>query len=90
MPLSLLFIPLFIFLIVFLLYAFSAFYHIFRFELWSVVSLTMSALFVVGTLLIGMIGYSYGSTINWDERVSFSSLTDFIDLETGENNVLSF
>ena len=72
MPLALLLIPLFIFIIIFIVFSVSAFYHVARFELLNATTIVMSTLFVIGTLGIGIISTTYIMHIDWQERVSIN------------------
>ena len=90
MPLAILLIPLFIFLVVFILFSISAFFHIVRFELLSITSIMMTAIFIAGAFFIGTVSTSYLQQIDWSEHISFSDIPGYRETQEVQNNVLSF
>lgn len=91
MPLSVLLIPLGFFLIMFIVFAISAFYHVIRFDLLSATSLLMTTLFVIGTLFIFTFSISHMRRINWNQKISFKETINYsLPADTKSNNVLTF
>jgi hypothetical protein len=72
MPLSFLVIPYFIVVIFFIVLAGAAVYHILRFDLINVVTLSLMFIFFILTILVfGTTAYSLRD-VSWGETVSFS------------------
>lgn len=93
MTLSILLIPLFIFLLAFIAFAFSALYHVIRFELLNIFTISVTALFIAGTILIGIVSTSYISKIDWSQKIELSFYTTYEFNETKDpnsNNALTF
>lgn len=93
MSLSVLLIPLIIFLIVFLMFAFSAIFHVIRFELLNMITILMTVVFGFGTFFILSISISYMTKIDWKENITFNLFNDTSTEQTDENaedNVLTF
>ena len=93
MPLSILLIPFFIFLIAFAVFALSAIFHIIRFELLNIVTILMTLIFGIGTFFIASMSYSYMTKINWQEQITLTPFEGISTQSVNENstdNILTF
>ena len=93
MPLSILLIPFFIFLIAFVVFALSAIFHIIRFELLNITTILITIIFGLGTFFIASMSYSYMTNINWQEQITFNVFegisTQSLN-ENGADSILTF
>lgn len=75
------------------MFAFSAIFHVIRFELLNAVTILVTIVFGVGTFFIATVSASYISKIDWKEDVAFNlfgGVSTEQTTEESEDNILTF
>ena len=93
MQLSILLTPLLLFLLVFIMFSISAFYHIIRFRLINMLTISVTAVFLSGAIFVGIVSASFISKIDWSQTISLTSFSpaQFNNEQNPEaNNILTF